>query len=125
MSVYYQTFVVYGHQFDMDELDDAVVGDDELGLFDCSFHDEYSYDYNDDVGTGDIVMIADGRSSRYVYFGVLVAKSNSTRNGEQDIGRVSVDTDEFDEEIHEVSQILGEHRLEAASPAVHVFTHVT
>lgn len=117
MSVYDQTFILYG--FDMGwntwkekrgEVDDSL------------FKDKY-----DDLEKYDIVVIADGRSGRYAYIGVYLASTNSTRDGPQRFdNRYSLRGSPKDG-MMELGQAIREFDLEPPGDdlAYKVFTHTT
>jgi len=123
MSVYHQTMFVYGWE----------IGTDTYKEFDPDdgWENELEQEYGwRDRSDGDVAVIYDGRGGRYCYFGVVVASTNSTRNGPQS----------FDSPL-EVDPCSGVVGVEAANnlkeavsdldlgleepPKYHIFTHVT
>lgn len=113
MSVYHQSFVVYGWDLGGD------IDPYEIGLMD-------EYDWRD-RSEGEVACVYDGRGTRFCYFGVVVAATNSTRDGPQDFGnQYTLDEQEIDlDKLYEVGRVLGELGIDVEGDSkFHVFTQV-
>lgn len=111
MSVYHQTMVVYGWD----------IGTEAYKKFD---EERFGWHYRD---VGDVVCVYDGRCGDYCYLGVVVAASNSTRDGPQFIEPTNVMAALTTQQKAELAGTKEQMGIESASghPTFHVFTHVT
>jgi len=118
MSVYHQTTVVYGWEIGWDqytEYDDGLDNElrQELGWRNQS--------------VGDVVIVADGRSGEYCYLGIVVAATNSTRDGPQHFDdAVELSESPDSGKMMELGRVQAKFGLVLEDdPQHHVFTHVT
>jgi hypothetical protein len=112
MSVNFQTFLLYGVEITEESFDES--RRDEL-------YDEFKA-----KNEGEVTVIYDGRSGQYVYLGVLLKKSNSTRDGPQDIGRFEFDESGIPNNRSQVEKVVEKYDLEVVDGfSFKLFTHVT
>lgn len=123
MSVYHQTLVVYGWRLPVEQYErfDPEPDDDRI-------ENLLARDYGwRNKSEGDVACIYDARAGRYCYFGVVVAATNSTRDGAQDFGdQYALGESPDTENVMELGRAIGSLDLDVSGePQHHVFTHVT
>lgn len=121
MGVYFETYVILGWN----------IGTDKYKEFDPEPEDdEWENKLTQEFGSrdaeqGDIAVVYDGMGGRYCYFGEIVARTNSTRNGEQSFDRrVMIDGEP---PAGKIGRLIDEAEsvdlAPEGPPSYHVFTH--
>lgn len=123
MSVIHQTIVLFGWEIGTDEYKKNNPDPDDDALFN-PLSEEYGWRDRD---VGEVGVIYDGMGGRYCYLGIVVAATNSTRDGEQcfdDRHRID-DLTPDGEVVGELTEVVDEYDIEVnGRPTTHIFTHV-
>jgi hypothetical protein len=120
MSVYHQSLVLYGWEIGTDQYKEY----DEDDGWENELEQEFGWR---DQSEGDVAVVYDGRGGRYCYFGMVVAATNSTRDGPQNFGnQYALDCSLEPDDLDELAEACQQYEFETGRPPqFHVFTHVT